>query len=231
LYSALGLTYRVRLSFRDDSDKFLGNKEMWKRAEDTISRVAKEENLETISGTGEAAFYGPKLDYLVTDALGREWQCATIQLDFVQPERFGLSYTDADGKEKQPVMIHKALLGSLERFISIYIEHTAGNFPLWLSPVQVSIIPVGEAHHAKAVEIYDRLKARMIRAEIDLTDVGFGKKIREAKVNRAPYFIVIGDKDIAAKKVTLESRDAGQIGQLTEDEVIEKIVKENTERR
>lgn len=231
LYSALGLTYRVRLSFRDDSDKFLGNKEMWKRAEDTISRVAKEENLETISGTGEAAFYGPKLDYLVTDALGREWQCATIQLDFVQPERFGLSYTDADGKVKQPVMIHKALLGSLERFISIYIEHTAGNFPLWLSPVQVSIIPVGEAHHAKAVEIYDRLKARMIRAEIDLTDVGFGKKIREAKVNRAPYFIVIGDKDIAAKKVTLESRDAGQIGQLTEDEVIEKIVKENTERR
>lgn len=231
LYSALGLTYRVRLSFRDDSDKFLGNKEMWKRAEDTISRVAKEENLETISGTGEAAFYGPKLDYLVTDALGREWQCATIQLDFVQPERFGLSYTDADGKEKQPVMIHKALLGSLERFISIYIEHTAGNFPLWLSPVQVSIIPVGEAHHAKAVEIYDRLKARMIRAEIDLTDVGFGKKIREAKVNRAPYFIIIGDKDIAAKKVTLESRDAGQIGQLTEEEVIEKIVKENTERR
>lgn len=231
LYSALGLTYRVRLSFRDDSDKFLGNKEMWKRAEDTISRVAKEENLETISGTGEAAFYGPKLDYLVTDALGREWQCATIQLDFVQPERFGLSYTDADGKEKQPVMIHKALLGSLERFISIYIEHTAGNFPLWLSPVQVNIIPVGEAHHAKAVEIYDRLKARMIRAEIDLTDVGFGKKIREAKVNRAPYFIIIGDKDIAANKVTLESRDAGQIGQLTEDEVIEKIVKENTERR
>lgn len=231
LYSALGLTYRVRLSFRDDSDKFLGNKEMWKRAEDTISRVAKEENLETISGTGEAAFYGPKLDYLVTDALGREWQCATIQLDFVQPERFGLSYTDADGKEKQPVMIHKALLGSLERFISIYIEHTAGNFPLWLSPVQVNIIPVGEAHHAKAVEIYDRLKARMIRAEVDLTDVGFGKKIREAKVNRAPYFIIIGDKDIAANKVTLESRGAGQIGQLTEDEVIEKIVKENTERR
>jgi threonyl-tRNA synthetase len=231
LYSALGLTYRVRLSFRDDSDKFLGNKEMWKRAEDTISRVAKEENLETISGTGEAAFYGPKLDYLVTDALGREWQCATIQLDFVQPERFGLSYTDADGKEKQPVMIHKALLGSLERFISIYIEHTAGNFPLWLSPVQVNIIPVGEAHHAKAVEIYGRLKARMIRAEIDLTDVGFGKKIREAKVNRAPYFIIIGDKDIAANKVTLESRDAGQIGQLTDDELIEKIVKENTERR
>ena len=231
LYSALGLKYKVRLSFRDDSDKFLGNKEIWKRAEDTISRVAKEENLETISGAGEAAFYGPKLDYLVTDALGREWQCATIQLDFVQPERFGLSYTDADGKEKQPVMIHKALLGSLERFISIYIEHTAGNFPLWLSPVQVNIIPVGEAHHAKAVEIYDRLRANMIRVEIDLTDVGFGKKIREAKVNRAPYFIIIGDKDIAVNKVTLESRDAGQIGQLTEDEVIEKIVKENTERR
>lgn len=231
LYSALKLDYKVRLSFRDDSDKFLGDKETWKRAEDTISKVSKEENLVTIPGIGEAAFYGPKLDYLVTDALGREWQCATIQLDFVQPERFGLSYVDSDGKEKRPVMIHKALLGSLERFISVYIEHTAGNFPLWLSPVQVKIIPVGEAHHAKAVEIYDALKEKMVRVEIDLSDEGFGKKIRQAKVSRAPYFIIIGDKDLAVSKVTLESRDAGQIGQLDSGEVVEKILKEIAERK
>lgn len=231
LYSALKLDYKVRLSFRDDSDKFLGDKETWKRAEDTISKVSKEENLVTIPGIGEAAFYGPKLDYLVTDALGREWQCATIQLDFVQPERFGLSYVDSDGKEKRPVMIHKALLGSLERFISVYIEHTAGNFPLWLSPVQVKIIPVGEAHHAKAVEIYDSLKEKMVRVEIDLSDEGFGKKIRQAKVCRAPYFIIIGDKDLAVSKVTLESRDAGQIGQLDSTEVIEKILKEIVDRK
>src|SRR3989338_1587492 len=124
LYAALGLEFYVRLSFRDDSDKFLGDANIWKRAESMIAKVAADEKLETVIGLGEAAFYGPKLDFLVKDALGREWQCATIQLDFVQPERFGLAYTDSDGKDKRPVMIHKALLGSIERFISVYIEHT-----------------------------------------------------------------------------------------------------------
>jgi threonyl-tRNA synthetase len=231
LYSALKLDYKVRLSFRDDSNKFLGDSAMWKLAEDTISKVAKEENLQTVPGDGEAAFYGPKLDYLVTDALGREWQCATVQLDFVQPERFGLSYVDSDGKEKRPVMIHKALLGSLERFISVYIEHTAGNFPIWLSPTQVKIIPVGDAHHAKAVEIHDILRKHMVRVDVDLSDEGFGKKIRQAKVSRAPYFIIIGDKDLAVSKVTLESRDAGQIGQLDQEEVINRILSEIKERK
>lgn len=231
LYSALKLDYYVRLSFRDDSDKFLGDTAMWERAQNIISKVAKEENLETVPGPGEAAFYGPKLDYLVRDALGREWQCATIQLDFVQPERFGLSYIDSDGKEKRPVMIHKALLGSLERFISVYIEHTMGNFPTWLAPVQVKIIPIGDDHHAKAIEICDILKRDGVRAEVDLGDEGFGKKVRAAKNMKIPYFIIIGDKDIAAGKVTLESRDAGQIGQLDEQEVIEKIVKEIKEKK
>jgi threonyl-tRNA synthetase len=231
LYSALKLDYYVRLSFRDDSDKFLGDTATWERAQSIISKVAKEENLETVPGPGEAAFYGPKLDYLVRDALGREWQCATIQLDFVQPERFGLSYIDSDGKEKRPVMIHKALLGSLERFISVYIEETMGNFPLWIAPVQVKIIPIGDAHHAKAVEIYDLLKKDGVRAEVDLGDAGFGKKVREAKNMKIPYFIIIGDKDSAVNKVTLESRDAGQIGQLDQAEVISKIVKEIQEKK
>lgn len=231
LYSALKLDYYVRLSFRDDSDKFLGDAAMWERAQSVVSKVAQEENLETVPGPGEAAFYGPKLDFLVRDALGREWQCATIQLDFVQPERFGLSYIDSDGKEKRPVMIHKALLGSIERFISVYIEHTAGNFPTWLAPVQVKIIPIGDAHHAKAMEINELLKKDGVRVEADLGDDGFGKKVRAAKNMRIPYFIIIGDKDIAAGKITLESRDAGQIGQLPQEEVIHKIVSEIQEKR
>lgn len=226
LYKALKLDYKVRLSFRDDSDKFLGEASMWERAQNTISKVANEEDLETIPGPGEAAFYGPKLDYMVYDALGREWQCATIQLDFVQPERFGLSYVDKDGKEKRPVMIHKALLGSVERFISVYIEHTAGNFPLWLSPIQVAVIPVRDTHNNEAKKVYEMLRANDIRAELMDEDENLGKKVRNAKNMKVPYTIIIGDKDIEAGKVTLESRDNGSLGQLTAEEVLEKL---NTE--
>lgn len=231
LYAALNLKYVVRLSFRDDSDKFLGDASVWERAQGILTKIAKEENLETISGSGEAAFYGPKLDYLVTDALGREWQCATIQVDFVQPERFGLSYIDKDGKEKRPVMVHKALLGSLERFISIYIEHTAGNFPLWLSPVQVAVIPVRDTHNEKAKEVADLLKKSGVRCKFMNEDENLGKKIRAAKNQKTPYTIIIGDKDIEAGKITLESRDHGQIGQITTEEAVEKISKEIKEKK
>ncbi len=226
LYGGLKLDYVARLSFRDESDKFLGNAETWKRAESVISEVAEEEGLSTISGPGEAAFYGPKIDFIVKDSLGREWQCATVQLDFVQPERFGLSYTDSDGKSKQPVMIHKALLGSIERFLSIYIEHTAGVFPLWLSPVQVKIIPIGEAHNAFAKDIHDALRAEDIRAAIDMSDLGFGKKVREAKNQKIPYFMIIGDKELDAKSVTLESRDKGNLGLKMITEVTEHLLNE-----
>lgn len=230
LYAALKLNYKVRLSFRDDSDKFLGDAAMWERAQQTIKEVAQEEKLDTFEGSGEAAFYGPKLDYMVTDALGREWQCATVQLDFVQPERFGLSYIDSDGKEKRPVMIHKALLGSLERFISVYIEHTAGNFPLWLSPEQVYIIPIKETHADAAQKINTLLKKSGVRTKLDVSDEGFGKKVRAAKNGKVPYTIIIGDKDMEAGKVTLESRDAGSLGQMTAEEVVAKIVKEIADR-
>jgi threonyl-tRNA synthetase len=149
----------------------------------------------------------------------------------VQPERFDLMCINEKGERERIVMIHAAIMGSIERFLSIYIEHTGGNFPLWLSPAQVKVIPIGEAHHAKAVEIYDALKEKNVRTEIDLTDESFGKKIRSAKTGRIPYFIIIGDKDIAAGKVTLESRDHGQIGQLDSAEVIEKIIKEIAEKK
>ncbi|MEK7552199.1 MAG: threonine--tRNA ligase [Patescibacteria group bacterium] len=230
LYKALGLQFYVRLSFRDDSDKFLGDANIWKRAESMIAKVAADEKLETVIGLGEAAFYGPKLDFLVKDALGREWQCATIQLDFVQPERFGLSYTDSDGKEKRPVMIHKALLGSIERFISVYIEHTNGNFPLWLSPVQIKVIPIRENHNAFAKEISDALKNNGVRVKLDDSDEGLGKKVRAAKVDKIPYWLVIGDKEMAEGKVTLESRDKGKIGEFTLESLKQLLKKEIDEK-
>ncbi len=230
LYGALGLDYYVRLSFRDDSDKFLGDADMWKRAEAIVEKVAKEENLVTVPGIGEAAFYGPKLDYLVRDALGREWQCATIQLDFVQPERFGLSYIDSDGKEKRPVMIHKALLGSIERFISVYIEHTAGVFPLWLSPLQVKVVPIGERQLDYATGIFKAMQEAGIRVEIDLSNESLGKKIRAAKTEKIPYTIVIGDKEMESQRLTVETRGGEKLEGLSVDEFISKIKTEIAEK-
>lgn len=227
-YGTFGFKLKVRVSKHDTSkpEKYLGDKEKWKIAEEILEGIAKEKNADYFIGIGEAAFYGPKLDFMAKDAIGREWQVATIQLDMVQPERFDLTCMNEKGEKERIVMIHAAIMGSIERFLSILIEHTAGNLPLWLSPVQVVVIPVADTHHAKALEIIDLLKAQSVRTEIDLSHDGFGKKIRSAKISRAPYFIIIGDKDISAEKVTLESRDAGQIGQLTEKEVVDRITKE-----
>ncbi len=232
-YETFGFKLRVRVSKHDPlkPEKYLGDKDKWKLAEGILEEIAKEKNADFYEGIGEAAFYGPKLDFMAKDAIGRDWQVATIQLDMVMPERFDLTCTNEKGEKERIVMIHAAIMGSIERFLSILIEHTAGNFPLWLAPVQVIIVPVLETHHAKASEIYDLLKAQNIRVEMELSKDGFGKKIRQAKVSRAPYFIIIGDKDLAVGKVTLESRDAGQIGQLTEGEILEKMVKEIKDRR
>lgn len=232
-YGTFGFDLRVRVSKHDpkNPDKYLGDKKLWAKAEEILEGIAKEKKADYFEGIGEAAFYGPKLDFMGKDAIGREWQLATIQLDMVQPERFDLTCTNEKNEKERIVMIHAAIMGSIERFLSTLIEHVNGNFPLWLAPVQVKIIPVGENHHAKATEMFDMLKEKMIRAEIDLSNDGFGKKIREAKVSRAPYFIIIGDKDIAVGKVTLESRDAGQIGQISEDEVIKRILTEIKEKK
>lgn len=228
-YSTIGMldNYWVRLSVRgDDKSKYLGSDEVWNTAEKALEEVAKANELPYKLGPGEAAFYGPKLDFMFKDAIGREWQLATIQCDFNLPERFDLSFINEKGEKERPVVIHRAISGSLERFMAIIIEHYAGKFPLWLSPVQARIIPIGEAHHAKALEIMEQLKLADVRVEIDLSKDNFGKRIRAAKMEHVPYFIIIGDKDIAAGKVTLESRDLGQIGQLSGGEVIERIVKE-----
>ncbi len=226
--------YVMRLSTHDPKrlgEKFVNDPVLWKKTEDMVRNVLIESKIPYIEVPNEAAFYGPKIDVQVWSAIGREFTLATNQVDFAVPARFGLTYKDSEGKEQTPLCIHRAPLGTHERFIGFLIEHYGGNFPLWLAPTQVKIIPVGDAHHAKAVEIHDILRKNMVRADVDLSDEGFGKKVRQAKTSRAPYFIIIGDKDVAVNKVTLESRDAGQIGQLDQSEVIERILAEIKERK
>jgi threonyl-tRNA synthetase len=226
--------YIMRFSTHDPKrlgEKFVNEPELWKKTEDMVRQVLIDSKIPYIEVPNEAAFYGPKIDVQVWSAIGREFTLATNQVDFAVPKRFGLTYKDSDGIEKTPLCIHRAPLGTHERFIGFLIEHYGGNMPLWLAPVQVKIIPIAETHHAKAVEIYDMLHSQMIRVEMDLSKDGFGKKIRAAKISRAPYFIIIGDKDIAVGKVTLESRDHGQIGQLEEKEIAEKILKEIKDRK
>ena len=227
-YETIGMKIRARLSFRSSKtpEKYLGEVDLWDKAQAIILDIAKKNNLDYFVAEGEAAFYGPKIDFMAMDALDREWQLATPQLDFVQPKRFGLVYTDKKGVEQTPVMIHFALMGSIERFLSVYIEHTAGNFPLWLSPVQVKVIPVRTSHNEYATKVFEMLKENNIRAVLDDGDENLGGKVRDAKNNKIPYWIVLGDKEVSANKVTLESRDHGQIGQMSLEELLEKLTKE-----
>lgn len=212
-YTALGMynegQFWVSLSARDpqDPDGYLGDPEIWDHAESTLAKIAEDLKLPYKKVEGEAAFYGPKLDFMFKDAIGRERQLATAQLDFVMPERFKLSYIDNEGTKQTPVMIHRAIAGSLERFMAIMIEHFAGNFPLWLSPVQLAVIPVSDAHNEYAAKVYESLKAVGLRVELDDSKDSMGKKIRNAKQSKLPYFIVIGDKEVTDKTITLESRD------------------------
>jgi threonyl-tRNA synthetase len=204
MYMVFDMKFKARLSFRDDSPAYLGDPKDWEIAQNTLKDVAEKLELEYVIEEGEAAFYGPKIDIMVTDALGREWQCATEQLDFVQPERFGLEYVAEDGHVQRPVMIHKALLGSFERFLSVYIEHTAGKFPIWLAPEQVRLITVNQEDVTVkfAEEILRKAKEYGIRATVDNGNESVGKKIRSAEVWKVPYSLVIGEKEIESGKVT-----------------------------
>lgn len=204
MYGTFDLKWKARLSFRDDSDKYLGDIDLWHQAQEIIENVAKKLEVDYFVGEGEAAFYGPKIDIMATDALGREWQLATEQLDFIQPERFGLEYTAEDGSKQRPVMIHKALLGSFERFLSLYIEHTAGRFPVWMSPEQIRIITVNQEEPTTtfAAEIYEKAKSSGLRAYVDNDNESVGKKIRNAEVAKVPYTLVIGEKEISSGTVS-----------------------------
>jgi threonyl-tRNA synthetase len=203
LYVTVGMALRVRLSYRDDSDAYLGAPELWKSSQEQLKNAVVANELEYFEEQGEAAFYGPKIDFMATDALGREHQLATVQLDFVQPERFGLEYIAEDGSPNQPVMIHCALMGSVERFLAVYIEHTAGKFPIWLAPEQVRFITVNqeETTMAFAKKIASRGRELGLRLTVDNTNESVGKKIRAAEIARVPYTIVIGEKEVASEQV------------------------------
>ncbi len=212
-YGGFGFTLRVRLSFHDpaSAEKYLGTPEIWKNAEDALRLIAKERGADYFEAPGEAAMYGPKLDFIATDSLGREHQVATIQLDMNLPERFNLSCVNERGEKERIVMIHCAIMGSIERFSAVMLEHTGGNLPLWLAPVQARVLPVSEKHAAYAQEVLTALKAAGIRAETADTNESLGKKIRSGKMEKIPYLLVVGDTEAEAKTVSAESRDAGKL--------------------
>lgn len=222
--------YWVRLSLRgDDKSKYLGSDEVWDTAENALRKACEEEKLPFTPAKDEAAFYGPKLDFMFKDAIGREWQLATIQCDFNLPERFDLSFINEKGEKERPVVIHRAISGSLERFMGVMIEHYAGAFPLWLSPVQVKIVPIGDNELAYAKDLEKKLAEANVRVELDNGGDSFGKRIRNAKVEKVPYIAVIGKKEVEENKVTLEGRTEKFMLPLTE--AIEKLVQEITEKK
>ena len=227
-YSTFGFSLKVRLSFRDKStpEKYLGTAEIWDHAENALREIAKERKADYFEGHGEAALYGPKLDFMATNTAGREWQVATIQLDMNLPERFDLTCVNEKGENERIVIIHSAITGSIERITAILLEHFNGSLPLWLSPVQVKVLPIGEDHFEYAQKIYEKLKAENIRVELDESNESLGKKIRNAKTEKVPYMLVIGDKEVSENKVTLESRSDEKLGQLSVDELISKLHQE-----
>ncbi len=223
-----GISYWMRLSLRDpnNKEKYLGSDDVWEKSEPIMRSLLQKKNIPFKEAEGEAAFYGPKIDIMAVDAIGREWQISTIQLDFNMPGRFELGYTAQDGSRATPVMIHRALIGSPDRFLGILIEHFAGNFPTWLSPVQVAIVPVRDTHEAAAREIEAKLLAINIRVEYHDATENLGKRIRKIKDMKVPYTIILGDKDIDAGMITVEKRGEEKGSQMSLDVYIEKITKD-----
>ncbi|HEY9584710.1 MAG TPA: threonine--tRNA ligase [Candidatus Paceibacterota bacterium] len=226
-YGAAGFELIPRLSLHDSKkmDKYLGTESVWMEAEAALRDIVKEKGETAEEAMGEAAFYGPKVDFMAKDSLGREWQVATVQLDMNLPERFDLYCINEKGEKERIVMIHAAIMGSIERYLSILIEHYAGAFPLWLSPVQVTILPISVKHESAARETLAALRFANIRAELSDPNESLGKRVRETKLQKTPYWLVIGDKDIAANVVTLESR-SGEKQELAIEKVVEKLVSE-----
>jgi len=202
--------FYLELSTRDDSPKFIGDAAQWAEATETLRQAAEASGLELVPDPGGAAFYGPKISVQARDAIGRTWQMSTIQLDFFEPERFGLEYQAADGSRQQPVMIHRALFGSIERFFGVLTEHYAGAFPAWLAPVQVVGIPIRSEHAAYLASFVDQLRAEGIRAEVDTSDERMQKKIRNAQQQKIPFMALAGDADVAAGAVSFRYRDGSQ---------------------
>ncbi|MFM6936245.1 MAG: threonine--tRNA ligase [Aquirufa sp.] len=220
VFKALGFNeYSAQVSLRDreNREKYIGNDEDWDRAEQAIIKTAELKGLPTVVEYGEAAFYGPKLDFMVRDALGRKWQLGTIQVDYQLPQRFELEYTGSDNQKHRPVMIHRAPFGSLERFVAILIENTAGNFPLWLSPDQLAVLPISEKFEDYANEVYLRLQERDLRGYVDHRNEKMGRKIRDAEVGKVPFMIIVGEKEQAEGMVSIRKKGEGDLGMMSLD--------------
>ena len=224
LLETFGLkNYYLRLGLRSKKEKYLGNDKIWQKAEEEIVKAVKKKGLEFIKSEGDAAFYGPKLDVVVKDSLGREWQCGTIQVDFMLPERFDLEYVNEKGKIERPVLIHRAPLGSMERFMAILIENYAGNFPLWLTPIQVKVLPITERNLKYAEEITAKLREENIRVELDLRNETLGAKIRDAQIEKAYFMAIVGDREEKEKKISVRGREGKDYGALTLDSFIKDL--------
>jgi len=229
MYSAFGLTYSLELSTRPE--KSIGSDEAWEMATNGLKEALDSTGKEYDINEGDGAFYGPKIDIKIKDAIGRTWQCGTIQLDMNMPERFNLNYIDSDGKEKRPVMIHRVIYGSMERFFGVLIEHYAGAFPIWLSPVQAVIIPVSEKFNEYGEEVKNILLENGIRVEFDNSDESLGKRIRNAEKQKTPYILVVGEKEVESKTVAVRKRSEGDLGSQDLTKFIEGIKKEITEKK
>lgn len=228
VYKQFGFSYHVELSTRPES--FLGEISMWDEAEAALKAALEELGLDYRLNEGDGAFYGPKIDFHLRDCIGRTWQCGTIQLDYQLPQRFDLTYTGKDGEKHRPIMIHRVAFGSIERFIGILIEHYAGKFPVWLSPVQAKILPISDKFMDYADELYKKLFDAGIRVAIDDRAEKIGYKIREAQLEKVPYMIIVGEKEASEGNVSVRSRDGGELGSLSVQEFVEKLVAESKDR-
>lgn len=224
VYKLFGFKYHVELSTRPEDS--MGSDEDWETATNGLKSALDDLGLDYVINEGDGAFYGPKIDFHLEDSLGRTWQCGTIQLDFQLPMRFNAEYMGEDGEKHQPIMIHRVVFGSIERFIGIIIEHFAGKFPLWLAPVQVKVLPVSEKSHDYAVSVYEKLKQAGIRVELDKRDEKIGYKIREAQMKKIPYMLILGENESSTGTISVRSRDKGDLGASKLDEFIADIKEE-----
>ena len=228
VYTLFGFKYHVELSTRPADS--MGTEEDWNKATEALSDALKDMDLPFVVNEGDGAFYGPKIDFHLEDSIGRTWQCGTIQLDFQMPQRFELEYTGEDGQKYRPIMIHRVVFGSIERFIGILIEHFAGKFPVWLAPVQVKILPVSDKSLDYARQLESEMRAQGIRVETDSRNEKIGYKIREAQLEKLPYMLIVGDKEREEGTVSVRKRDEGDIGAITKKEFIARILQENADK-
>lgn len=216
-------TAQVSLRSKENRSKYIGSEENWTIAENAIIDAAKEKGLNTVIEYGEAAFYGPKLDFMVKDALGRSWQLGTIQVDYTLPERFELEYVDSDNTRKRPVMIHRAPFGSMERFIAVLLEHCGGDLPLWLAPVQAKVLPISDRFAEYTIKVYETLKAAGIRAELDERSEKTGRKIRDAEMQKLPYMLIVGEKEMNEGKVSVRIHKEGDQGAVLLEDFVKDV--------